>query len=131
VAISLGVSLGAASGHDVRPTDSPRQLSALVLLSTAVYGPLLMRRKERNGQTLGKQVMRIRVVRDNGRPFGYVPALVREVGAKVVIDALVSLALPVLSGVFSVVDGLWPLRDRERRALHDMICSTHVVRVEA
>jgi uncharacterized RDD family membrane protein YckC len=44
-----------------------------------VYAPLLMRRPgAHNGQTLGKQLTGIRVVREDGRPMTYGAAVLRE-----------------------------------------------------
>jgi uncharacterized RDD family membrane protein YckC len=63
-----------------------------------LYAPLFMMRSgARNGQTPGKQMLRIRVL---GGFF---------------------LSLPI------VLDCLWPLWDEQNRALHDMIVSTRVV----
>jgi uncharacterized RDD family membrane protein YckC len=100
----------------------------LALVSLAVpllYAPpLLARHGRRNGQTLGKQIARIRVVRDDGAPLGYGAAALREFLIKYVVIGLLGggLLIPPL------LDGLWPLWDGENRALHDMLASTHVVR---
>jgi uncharacterized RDD family membrane protein YckC len=91
------------------------------------YAPLLMMRQgQRNGQTLGKQAVGIRVIRDNGQPMSFGWAALREVVLKGLVPAL-------LNGVFigwlvQLLDYLWPLWDDENRALHDMVVSTHVVK---
>ena len=92
------------------------------------YAPVLMAREgAHNGQTWGKQMLGIRVVRDNGQPVSFGWAALREIVVKgllfgfVVIDH--SRSIPWL------LDYLWPLWDDENRALHDMVVSTHVVRV--
>ena len=96
--------------------------SAILLL----YAPLLMVREgERNGQTLGKQFVGIRVVRDTGEPFGFWMAVVREVVVKNILVSVVSIFIPVLPWL---LDNLWPLWDGENRAVHDMVVSTHVVK---
>jgi uncharacterized RDD family membrane protein YckC len=96
--------------------------SAVLLL----YAPLLMiRQGERNGQTLGKQVVGIRVVRDTSEPFGFWWAVVREVVVKNILVSAVSIFIPVLPWL---LDSLWPLWDGENRAVHDMIVSTHVIK---
>ena len=96
--------------------------SVVVLL----YAPLLMMRQgERNGQTLGRQAVGIRVVRDNGEPMGFGWAALREV---VVKNLLVGIASSIIPLIPWLLDVCWPLWDDENRALHDMVVSTHVVK---
>jgi uncharacterized RDD family membrane protein YckC len=49
----------------------------------------------------------------------------REIAVK---GLLVSIASSILPLIPWLLDNLWPLWDDENRALHDMVCSTHVVR---
>jgi uncharacterized RDD family membrane protein YckC len=97
------------------------------VISLAFYAPLLMMRSgAHNGQTLGKQAVGIKVVRDAGEPMSFWWAALREVVLKGLVPAL-------LNGIFigwlvQLVDYLWPLWDNENRALHDMVVSTHVVK---
>ena len=97
----------------------------LGVTASLTYYPLLMMRDGAvNGQTLGKQVVGIRVVLDSGEPFTYGPAALREFVIKYLLFGTVGgffLAIPTL------LDYLWPLWDDENRALHDMLASTHVV----
>ena len=96
--------------------------SAIVLL----YAPLLMiRGGERNGQTLGKQAVGIRVIRDSGEPFGFWPAVMREVVLKNLAVGIASSIIPLIPWFLNY---FWPLWDDQNRALHDMAVSTHVVR---
>lgn len=75
-----------------------------------LYFPLL---EARFGKTLGKHLMRIRVVRESGAPIGFGQALVRRL----------SLYFELL-----VVDALFiPFTDRRQRAL-DIIAKTIVAR---
>jgi uncharacterized RDD family membrane protein YckC len=96
------------------------------LAALLFYAPLLMAREgEHNGQTWGKQIAGIRVVRDTGQPFELGSAFVREFVVKGLLFATVGgffLSIPTL------LDWLWPLWDDENRALHDMVISTHVMR---
>ena len=95
-------------------------------VATLLYAPVLMARGgEKNGQTVGRQVVGIRVVRDNGQQFGFGSALVREF---VVKGLLFGTAGSLLFSIPTIVDYLWPLWDDENRTLHDMVVSTHVVR---
>jgi uncharacterized RDD family membrane protein YckC len=96
---------------------------AMVVLYPAYF---MQREGPRNGQTLGKQWVGIRVVRDTTEPFGFGQALLREFVVKIMLFGWVGgsffLAIP------SLLDHLWPLWEDENRALHDLIVKTHVVR---
>jgi uncharacterized RDD family membrane protein YckC len=90
-----------------------------------LYAPLLMQRDgARNGQTWGKQLMGIRVVRDSGEPLGFGWSALREI---VVKGLLVGIASSIIPLVPWLLDILWPLWDDQNRALHDMVVSTHVI----
>jgi uncharacterized RDD family membrane protein YckC len=122
IAIIVGVALG---GGDAAAA-AAFLLSVLVFLVVVlVYAPVLMARGgERNGQTYGKQIVGIRVVRDNGEPFDFGWGIMREFVVKGLLFGTVGaffLYIPTL------LDWLWPLWDDENRALHDMVASTHVV----
>lgn len=94
---------------------------------SAVYPLLTMRRAgQRNGQTLGKQALRIRVVRTNRRPLGAGPILLRELVLKSVLFGFIGAFTLFIA---TLLDYLWPLWDDEHRALHDMLASTRVVGV--
>ncbi len=87
----------------------------------SVYVSLLMRREgEHNGQTLGKQAAKIRVVRDDGQPLAAGTAFVRNVLLKYVVAN-------VVFGIGWMIDSLWPLGESQNRALHDFPVHTHVV----
>jgi uncharacterized RDD family membrane protein YckC len=102
-----------------------------------LYAPFFMQREgARNGQTLGKQLVGIRVVRVGGEPFGWGWGFLREVVVKglalAVASSLASGLTFFLLGVGGIApylaDYLWPLWDDENRAVHDMIVDTRVVR---
>jgi uncharacterized RDD family membrane protein YckC len=91
-----------------------------------LYAPLLMARDGRhNGQTLGKQLVRIRVARDGGEPYDFWQAVLREVVVKNFAVWIASLVIPLVPWLLDV---LWPLWDDENRALHDMAVASHVHR---
>ena len=102
-------------------------LYALLIAAVVLfYAPLLMMRDgERNGQTLGKQMVGIKVVRDNGEPFGFGWAAYREVVLKQLAVNIASAIIPFLPWFLNY---FWPLWDDQNRALHDMAASTHVIR---
>jgi uncharacterized RDD family membrane protein YckC len=96
------------------------------LVVAFIYAPVLMAREgPRNGQTWGKQAMDIRVVRDNGQTMSFGWAALREIAVKGLAVTIASSIIPFIPWFLNF---FWPLWDDENRALHDMICSTHVVR---
>jgi uncharacterized RDD family membrane protein YckC len=103
--------------------------AALTLLIFAVialvYAPATMARQgPHNGQTWGKQMVGIRVVRDTGQPMDFWWAALREVGLKGIAVGVLSFIIPFLPWFLNY---FWPLWDDQNRALHDMVASTHVV----
>jgi uncharacterized RDD family membrane protein YckC len=95
-------------------------------IAALLYAPLLMMRQgQYNGQTWGKQLLGIRVVRDNGEPFSFGPAALREVVLKGLAVGIASSIIPFIPWFLNF---FWPLWDDENRALHDMAASTHVIR---
>jgi uncharacterized RDD family membrane protein YckC len=90
-----------------------------------LYAPLLMARSgARNGQTLGKQLLGIRVVRLDGEPVAFGTGVMRTVVGQQLLIAVTLYA-------YAVVDYLWPLRDPRNQALHDKIAKTLVLRTTA
>ena len=79
----------------------------------------------RGGQTPGKQVVGIRVIRRSGERSRWGYTFVRECLVKFL---LIGQLANVTIGVVALVNGLWPLWDSERMALHDKLLSTLVVR---
>ncbi len=66
------------------------------------------------GATLGKRVMRLRVVRADGEPMRFLDVLYRETVGR------------FLSGIFCI-GYLMVLADKDHRAFHDWLCGTAVV----
>lgn len=123
-AIGVGVYVFAGDGEDAERLAETLALVIGVPLSL-LYAPLLMvRRGARNGQTLGKQALGIRVVRESGEPVTLGNALLREIIGR-------QLLVPFSYGLYAVLDYLWPVWDRSRQCLHDKVAQTRVVRVEA
>ncbi|HPA50641.1 MAG TPA: RDD family protein [Thermoanaerobaculia bacterium] len=97
--------------------DSPgfwvRQIAAMLVgvAGNAAYYIVL---HGRSGQTLGKRLMRIRVVRADGSPLGFGKATSRFFA-----DMLSSMTL--------FIGYLMAAFDEEHRALHDRLCDTRVV----
>jgi uncharacterized RDD family membrane protein YckC len=121
VLIAVAVGLGAVI---VSAGDWAVGVGALVMLAGPVaallYAPAMMARQgEGNGLTIGKRMVGVRVVRDDGRPIGFWLALGR------LLVVLVGTA--ITGGPFLLVDALWPLFDKRDRAIHDIVVETHVV----
>ena len=77
----------------------------------------------RRGQTLGKMVWNVRV-RDaaTGGPLGVPKAAVRYLAPTLVF------LIPILGFFLWVADGVSPLWDRRRQAVHDKLAGSMVVR---
>ena len=97
----------------------------LLLAALILYAPLLMRREgANNGQTWGKQLVGIRVVRTNGVPMDFTSSAIREALVKGLALGAISSIIPFIP---YLLDVLWPLWDDEHRAIHDMVVGTRVV----
>jgi len=125
IAVAVAVIVGAASASTVAGVIVGVVLGLASLAYWFLGRSLLMARGgERNGQTWGKQIVGIRVVRDRGEPFDVGWALLRQILVKWLLFWVFgsSFLIPW------VLNYLWPLWDDSDRALHDMIVTTHVVR---
>jgi uncharacterized RDD family membrane protein YckC len=125
VGIVVGIVIGVAFGSDVGAIVTAVVGLLLYLAVLLVYAPVLMARDgAHNGQTWGKQMLGIRVVRDGGEPMSFWYAALREI---VVKGLAVSLASSIIPFIPWFLNYFWPLWDDQNRALHDMAVSTHVV----
>ena len=113
VAVLLGLVI-ALTGID---TSEPGQTGIGVILVPVVplYSALLHRFW--HGQTLGKRLFGIAVRREDGSAIGFG----QSYGRSMMQCFLLALFWP------GVVDSLWPLRQEERRSLHDLAAGTIVV----
>lgn len=120
-AIVIGVAAGSDSGAIVTTI-----IGVLVYLAVLLaYAPVLMAREgPRNGQTWGKQILGIRVVRDGGEPMTFWYAALREIIVKGIAVSVASSIIPFIPWFLNY---FWPLWDDQNRALHDMVVSTHVI----
>lgn len=104
-------------------------VAAGTFLFYALYHVVLMGRRGRhNGQTVGKQLLDIQVVRENGKPVGYGYALLREVAVKVVLYTAIGYAGTYRHIGLALITlcYLWPLWDHQRRAAHDFLVRSRV-----
>jgi len=130
LAIGLGIAVLVATGSWDASDEEIDDVFSLVWIPIwiawlLIYYPLTMRRGgSHNGQTLGKQVARIRVIREDGYPVTAQTAILREVLVKNLLFATLgacAFLIPYL------LDFLWPLWDDRNQALHDKMASTLVV----
>jgi len=73
------------------------------------------------GQTVGKMLLKIRIVRSDGSPASFG----RLVGLRFIVNTLLTL-VPVVGGIYALVDALFIFRT-QRRCVHDLIADTVVV----
>ncbi len=88
-------------------------------VALAIIAALTVRKGEKNGQTPGRQLVNVRLVRVDGRPIDWGTALLREA----VYPTL--LAIPL--GLGTLLDWFWPLIDSRKRRLVDIWCKTEVL----
>ena len=91
-----------------------------LLVGYAVWWLFALRR----GQTPGKQLVGIRVVKDDGEPSSWGYTFLREFVIKGLLGGFLS---GMTGGIYFAADHLWPLWDRDRQALHDKMIGTLVV----
>jgi uncharacterized RDD family membrane protein YckC len=100
----------------------------LTLVVASLYYPRTMRRTgPLEGQTWGKQLARIRVLRVDGQPVTAGTAMLRDVFGKwFLFGALAFFAVFVPT----LVNFIWPAFDKQAQALHDKMALTVVVRAD-
>lgn len=91
-------------------------------LVIGLYNAVFMSRTA--GQTPGKRLVGIRVMRVDGRPIGFWWALYRTL---VIREALFGVGSFLSGGLLPIAQYLWPLWDPQRRALHDVVARSRVV----
>lgn len=87
--------------------------SGLQTILTIVYEGLLI--AFRNGQTIGKLAMGIRVISAGGQPVSVGMAFARA-------------AMKIISGLVLLLGYLWMLWDPNKQTWHDKVAGTYVVR---
>ncbi len=122
-----------ANGTSVPRLDYHPYVFLLFALVYMLYTVILICREgEHNGQTLGKQRLGLRVVRNDGKPIDFKTAIVREGLVKTLPGVIGSLSalVGVATSFFSLLDDLWPLRGKQNQAIHDLVAETHVVQTK-
>jgi uncharacterized RDD family membrane protein YckC len=86
------------------------------ILSSAIYMCYFLSRAVGNGQTPGKTLMGIRVVKKNGQPLSVIDAFIRNV-----------LGYSI-SSFFLLIGFLWIFVDENRQGWHDKLAGTIVIK---
>ncbi|MBC7869206.1 MAG: RDD family protein [Chitinophagaceae bacterium] len=73
---------------------------------------------QQNGQTLGKKVMNIRVIKTDGGPIRDADAVLRFIGY-------------YINSVIIGIGWIWALFDKENRGWHDLIANTYVIKASS
>ncbi|MBS5742462.1 MAG: RDD family protein, partial [Neisseria sp.] len=114
------------------------QMLGLTSIVYLIVGIVQLYYMSRYGQSLGKKIMRIRVLKSNGSNPGFLgTVLVREVAWGLIVLAIVFAAYFVLKGNILIYSLLITLINfimlfsvkRDRRTLYDMLADTVVVKL--
>ena len=119
-----------SSGYDFGALALKILVASLVALlaGTFYYCLTMARRGSHNGQTLGKQIFNITVIREDGKQVGLWFAFVRQI---LVMNILFGkIGGPQFLYIPWAVNYLWPLWDPGNQALHDKIVHSRVIRTD-
>jgi uncharacterized RDD family membrane protein YckC len=75
----------------------------------------------KNGQTVGKKLLRIRIIGINGQLYGAPPLLFKRY-----LPLTAASLIPLVGQLFILIDTLFIFR-KDRRCVHDLIAGTKVV----
>lgn len=126
IVFAIVLPMTARHGGDVSAAQPPNGVLATVgaLFGLYALGVVILDCiwLHRYGQTIGKRLLKIRIVRTNGERCG----LLRVIFARVLPVGLLG-AIPLVGWLFSLADPLLIFRE-DRRCLHDLIADTMVVK---
>jgi uncharacterized RDD family membrane protein YckC len=80
----------------------------------------------RTGQTVGKKLRKVKLVRVDGSAPGFGPSLIHY-GIPIVLTLALSGFLGPIALVLGLGSVLWNIRDRNRQGVHDKLAKTFVV----
>ena len=98
--------------------------SVVLTIFVFLYPTLWIYRHQ--GQTVGKRILGIRVVCNDGTYLGLGHAAIREILVK---QLMFGFAASFSFGAIQVADVLWPFVDGRNRCLHDIVARTRVIDV--
>lgn len=121
----FGVGAGAFGNNgEFSETGFAMVYGGIVIVAGLVYLVPTWMLLSANGQTIGKKLMRIKIVRTDGSPAS--PG--RITGMRWFLPSVLG-NVPYVGGVFGLADCLFIFRD-DRRCIHDMMADTVVVSAE-
>ena len=103
--------------EDIQGTTLTVTTIGLVLFLLYLVPPTAM-----TGRTLGMRGRKIKVLRVDGSPVGWVPSF-----ARFIVPIALALYIPTLGPVLGLGLVLWGFRDRNRQGIHDKLAKTIVV----
>jgi uncharacterized RDD family membrane protein YckC len=103
------------------PGGSPGTFATIALVVGFALGIYTLVLLYRSGQTIGKKIVGIRIVRTDGSRAG----LLRILGLRYIVPGVIS-AIPLLGFFFALADAL-VIFGEQRRCIHDYIADTIVV----
>lgn len=103
----------------------PLLIALFLLMGAGVLVPFIWNLVwlSRYGQTIGKRLLKIRIVRMDGTQAG----LGRIFALRMLVPGILG-AIPVLGPIFALVNICFIFRD-DRRCIHDLLADTRVVKV--
>jgi uncharacterized RDD family membrane protein YckC len=132
MAIPIGIIGAMTAGDPVDPVTGAVDPAAmagmqgrymvLTIISAILFALYLILLHGSMGQTLGKKVLGIKVVKLDGSPCDY------AVAAKRALVYPIAGIVPIVGGLIALLNGLWPLWDSERQSLGDKVGGTYVVK---
>lgn len=117
------VALDLARPDLVEDTPTPIRTAVVVAAYYLIFGLVNGWLLRSRGQTIGKWILGIRIMRTDHRPISFRRLLLLR---EIVLGA--PQALPLIGGLVQFVDGVFILGS-DRQCLHDMLADTKVVRI--
>lgn len=117
----MGAVVESARRPFAQPSDGVKLFALLYLIGICIYVVVQLVMLHRNGQTMGKRLMGIRIVRSDGTRAG----LGRIFLLRALLPNLIA-AIPFVGLFFALIDALFIFAD-DRRCLHDRFADTIVV----
>ncbi len=112
----------ADQGAGQAPHAVPAGVPAIFVLALAYTVPM----SARSGQTFGKRLRKVKLVRVDGSPPGWSSSLIHYG-----VPIFLTLALIQVLGPLAIILGLgtvlWNIRDKNRQGVHDKLAKTFVV----
>ncbi|MCA9642618.1 MAG: RDD family protein [Polyangiaceae bacterium] len=103
---------------DIADPDAGLRFQIVALVSSLPMSAIQWYLVATSGQTIGKKMQRIQVVRMDGKPVGFVHG--------VALRSWVLGAVGILVGCIRMIDYLYIFRE-DRRCIHDLIADTKVI----